>query len=197
MEISQPSVAWLAALASIALILAGLVVLRLRWLRWRNVGRIATLAGWLLITAGFTVFGLIWGAEVGIFFGLLGLSAAAYFVIALGVELRKPKARAARSLAEEPEERPTNWTRAIAKSFLAVVLAGVAAIGIGVAFAVAMPIGVQDRIMIGGILVPVLWGAGMAWTLSDAKVLRATLLLSLISVVAYSIAFLPKVLPSG
>ena len=35
----------------------------------------------------------------------------------------------------------------------------------------------HDRIVIGGILVPVLWGGGMAWTLSDAKLLRATLLL--------------------
>ncbi len=33
----------------------------------------------------------------------------------------------------------------------------------------------------------------MAWTLSDAKLLRATLLLLAISAVCYGIAFLPKV----
>ena len=48
--------------------------------------------------------------------------------------------------------------------------------------------------MLGGILVPVLWGAGMAWTLSDAKLLRATIVLVSLSIVSYGIAFLPKVL---
>jgi hypothetical protein len=49
-----------------------------------------------------------------------------------------------------------------------------------------------DRIVIGGLLVPMLWGAGMAWTLSDAKLVRATLLLAVISAAAYAAAFLPK-----
>lgn len=195
MDYSQPLIAWLTATAGVLLLLAGIVVLRLRWLRWRGIGRTATLTGWALIVAGFAAFAQVWGAEVGIFYATLGFSAVAYVVIVLGIELREAKQRSTRSLAEEPEERPTNWSRAIAKSFLAIVLSGVAAIGIGVAFAVAMPMAAQDRIMIGGILVPLLWGGGMAWTLSDAKLIRATLLLCLISVVAYSIAFLPKILP--
>ena len=112
----------------------------------------------------------------------------------MGVELRPARARSNRDLALEPEDRPTNWPRAIAKSLLAIVLAGVAAIGIGVAFAIAMPLAAPDRIVIGGLLVPMLWGAGMAWTLSDAKLLRATILLGAISALAYGIAFLPKVL---
>jgi hypothetical protein len=41
-----------------------------------------------------------------------------------------------------------------------------------------------------------LWGAGMAWTLSDAKLRRASLLLGLVSAAAYGVAFLPKVLAS-
>ncbi len=95
-------------------------------------------------------------------------------------------------LAAEPEERPTNWRRAIAKALLAIVLAGVAAFGVGEAFAVAMPIAAPDRIVIGGLLVPVLWGAGMAWTLADAKLLRATIALSIIAAASYTVAFLPK-----
>jgi hypothetical protein len=96
----------------------------------------------------------------------------------------------------EPEERATNWRRGIAKSLLAIVLAGIASIGVGVAIAVAMPLAVYDRIMLGGILVPVLWGGGMAWTLSDAKLLRATIVLVAVSLVSYAIAFLPKVVAS-
>ena len=57
-----------------------------------------------------------------------------------------------------------------------------------------MPIGAHDRIVVGGLLVPILWGAGMAWTLSDAKLLRATLVLGSVSAVGYGIAFLPKAL---
>jgi hypothetical protein len=52
--------------------------------------------------------------------------------------------------------------------------------------------GAHDRIVVGGLLVPILWGAGMAWTLSDAKLLRATLVLGSVSVIGYGIAFLPK-----
>lgn len=179
------------------LVLAGVAVLRLSWLRRRAGGRLGVVGGWLSIAAGLVLYGHAWGAELGTAYGLLAVSAIAYAVVALGVELRNGRQRTARELAPEPEERPTNWPRAIAKSFLAIVLAGIAAIGIGVAFAVAMPLEVQDRIVLGGILVPILWGAGMAWTLSDAKLVRATLLLSAISVAAYAIAFLPKMLPAS
>ncbi len=188
--------AWIAfeSVAGILLLGVGLAFLRLRWLRWRGMGRIGVLAGWLFIAAGITVLGHAWGIELGIVYGITALCTVAYLIVALGVELREPKERANRALAPEPEERPTNWPRAVAKSFLAIVLAGVAAIGIGVAFAVAMPMVPKDRILIGGILVPILWGAGMAWTLSDARLIRATVLLIVISVAAYGVAFLPKML---
>jgi hypothetical protein len=153
-----------------------------------------TLAGWLLVGAGLAGYGYTWGAESGTAYGLLALSTAAYLVVASGLELRVARARPGREVALEPEDRPTNWPRAIAKSFLAIVLAGIAAVGIGVAFAIAMPLVPTDRIVLGGLMVPALWGAGMAWTLSDAKLLRATLLLVAISALAYAIAFLPKVL---
>jgi hypothetical protein len=133
---------------------------------------------------------------MGTTYALLALSLAGYALVTASIEFRNTRARDTRSLAAEPEERPTNWPRAIAKSLLAIVLAGIAAIGIGVAFAVAMPLGTHDRVVIGGVLVPVLWGAGMAWTLADAKLLRATIFLVAISAVSYGIAFLPKVLPS-
>jgi hypothetical protein len=57
-----------------------------------------------------------------------------------------------------------------------------------------MPMGTHDRIVIGGVLVPILWGAGMAWTLSDANLARAMILLVIVTAVSYGAAFLPKVL---
>jgi hypothetical protein len=186
------SIELLGTLAATLLFLAGLVLLRWRWLQ--RSSRWLTLVGWLLVGAGFCGYIHSWGGEAGTAYGLLALSAAAFLVVWYGLERRVARVRPGRDVALEPEDRPTNWPRAIAKSFLAIVLAGVAAVGIGVAFAIHMPLVPTDRIVIGGILVPVLWGAGMAWTLSDAKLVRATLLLAVISAAAYAAAFLPKML---
>jgi hypothetical protein len=181
-----------ATLAATLLLLAGIAVLRLAWLRAR--ARLLVLAGWVLVGAALAGYGHAGGAETGTALGLLAFSGVAYLIVASGVEMRVARVRPGREVALEPEERPTNWSRGAAKSFLAVVLAGVAAVGIGVAFAVAMPLAPTERIVIGGLMVPILWGGGMAWTLSDAKLVRATLLLTLVSAAAYAIAFLPKML---
>lgn len=184
----------LGTLAGAALVLAGVLVLRVSWLGRPRKGWPLVAGGWLLIVAGLAAFDYAWGGEVGTAYGLLVLSVIAYVVVAAGIDVRAGKVRGSRELSLEPDERPTNWPRAIAKALLAIVLAGIASIGIGVAFAVAMPMGIHDRIVIGGLLVPVFWGAGMAWTLCDAKLIRATVVLVSVSAAGYAIAFLPKVL---
>jgi hypothetical protein len=186
------SIELLGTLASTLLFFAGLALLRWRWLQ--RSSRLLTLAGWLLVGTGLYGFIYTFGGEMGTAYALLALSAVAFLVVWYGLERRVARVRPGREVALEPEDRPTNWPRAIGKSFLAFVLAGVAAVGIGVAFAIHMPLVPTDRIVIGGLLVPTLWGAGMAWTLSDAKLVRATLLLAVISAAAYAAAFLPKML---
>jgi hypothetical protein len=175
------SIELLGTLASTLLFFAGLAFLRWRWLQ--RSSRLLTLAGWLLVGAGFYGYIYSWGDEAGTAYALLAFSAVAFLVVWYGLERRVARVRPGREVALEPEDRPTNWPRAIAKSFLALVLA-----------AIHMPLVPTDRIVIGGILVPLLWGAGMAWTLSDAKLVRATLLLAVISAAAYAAAFLPKML---
>ena len=177
-----------------ALLIAGIALLRASWMRSRGGKGYLWLAGWLFLAAGLAAFSHAWGGEVGTAYALLGLSLVAYGAVAAGIELRSSPARMPRDAALEPEERATNWRRGAAKALLAIVLSGVASIGIGVAFALYMPMATHNRIVIGGILVPVLWGGGMAWTLSDAKLLRATLLLLAISVACYAMAFLPRVM---
>ena len=179
------------ALIGIAVLAAGIALLSVSWRKRRGFKAHLQLGGWLLIGTAFFLFGRAWGAEVGSFHGALLFTLVSYGIVAAGIELRE--ARSPREAALEPVDRPINWPRGIAKSLLAIVLAGIASIGVGVAFALSMPMPVHDRIMLGGILVPLLWGAGMAWTLSDAKLLRATIVLVSVSLVSYGIAFLPKV----
>lgn len=172
--------------------LAGLALLRSAWAQ-RGKAPILVALGWLLSIVGLLCASYAFG-EVGLVAALGAFSVLAYVVIAVGAEQRSPRAASEREVAAEPEDRPTNWGRAIAKSLLAIVLAGVAAVGLGLAFAVIAPIAQADRIVIGGLLVPMLWGAGMAWTLCDAKLVRATVLLIVVSACAYAAAFLPKML---
>ncbi|MGH6996924.1 MAG: hypothetical protein ACREEO_01970, partial [Phenylobacterium sp.] len=58
--------------------------------------------------------------------------------------------------------------------------------GVGLAYTVWMPGEPQTRMVIGGLLVPFLWAGGMAWTLSDNKILRATAVLVGVTVVTFS-----------
>lgn len=184
----------LAATAGLVMLVMGVAGLRRCWLARPKANTAAVLLSWVLVAAGFAglTYGL--GGKLGTAYALLALSAIGYAAVAATIEFRKGRPNSARDVSMEPTERPTNWARAIAKSLLAIVLAGVAAIGLGVAFAVAMPLPPADRIVVGGLLVPLLWGGGMAWTLCDAKLGRATLLLLAVSLAGYGIAFLPKVL---
>lgn len=180
-------------LVAAAPLLLGLMLLRRQWARKAGRPGLSTAAGWAAIGAGLWLFARRWGAETGLAYGLLAGSLVAYGVVAASASVRKAPTREAR-VALELEERRTSWGRGIAKAFLAIVLSGIASIGLGLAFAVAAPLGEQDRIVIGGIFVPILWGAGMAWTLCDAKLVRATVVLAGLSAIGYGVAFLPKVL---
>lgn len=193
----MPALAWetaLAVLVGMLAMLAGVVVLNRRWKRRSGYGPRSVPVGWLAIAAGVALFVEGLAAELGIACGLLLLSLIAYAVLAAGVQLRSARTRAPREIAPEPQERRTSPARGAIKAFLAIVLAGAAALGLGLAFAIGMPLGTHDRIVIGGLLVPILWGAGMAWTLCDAKLLRATGLLVAVGAFGYGVAFLPKLL---
>lgn len=178
--------------AAIGLLAVGVAFLRWSWLHKQRGGKTgAVLVGWLAIIASFFMFAHAFGGERGIAFALLAFSLVGLGGVTATVQFRRRRSDS-RDRAAEPAQRATNWPRAIAKSLLAIVLAGAASIGVGVAFAVAMPMPATDKMVIGGIMVPVLWGGGMAWTLSDSKLVRATAILLIICVAGYAIAFLPS-----
>ena len=91
----------------------------------------------------------------------------------------------------DPSDRKSRVWRGVVRTLLAGPLSGLAAIGVGVALAVRLPLQEVDRVAIGGLAVPVIWAAGMAWTLADDKIIRAGLVLIVVSAICYAIAFLP------
>ena len=50
--------------------------------------------------------------------------------------------------------------------------------------------GEQTRIVTGGLMIPVLWGGAMAWTLADDKILRATAVLAGAAILGFGAAAL-------
>lgn len=66
----------------------------------------------------------------------------------------------------------------------------IAAMGTAICFAAFCPGAAQTRLVIAGLMVPVLWGGAMAWTLSDDRILRATAVLVGVSLVTFAAAIL-------
>ncbi len=143
---------------------------------------------------------LVWptwilGSVKGPFIALTLASVAALIIVASGATLRKAKSpRAGRggsdSLAPEPLERPSPAWKTTLRWLLAGPIGMVAAMGVGICYAVWVPGAPQTRLLIGGLIVPVLWGGAMAWTLADNRILRATAVLVGTTVVGFGLAVL-------
>ena len=180
----------LVGLALAPLTLVGALLLRQAWRKatprrpWLIVG------GWGLLALALALGAILLGAARGPAIVLALASTVALVLVATGVELRDAKRKAPRELALEPSERRRVVWRGWLRGFLAGPLAGVAALGCGLAVAICAPGQVQSRMVIGGLLVPFLWAGGMAWTLSDDKILRAFAVLSGVAIVTLGAAFL-------
>lgn len=148
------------------------------------------LGGWALLVAAIAASVPLMGPARGPSAILAIASTVALVLVALSVEHRNAKKKAARELAPEPSDRRRVVWRGWLRGFLAGPLAGVAALGCGLAVAICAPGQIQSRMVIGGLMVPFLWAGGMAWTLSDDKILRAFAVLAGVSVVTLGAAFL-------
>lgn len=150
-----------------------------------------------LIAAGWTVGALVvlvpsvlMGGAQGPFIAMTLISLAAYALIARNVQFRTSRARGEKSLAPEPSDRPSRAWRGWLRAGLAGPIGMVAAMGVSIAYVTLVPGAPQTRIVIGGLMIPVLWGAAMAWTLADDKILRATAVLVGAAVVGFAAAAL-------
>jgi hypothetical protein len=147
-------------------------------------------AGWIAVMALIVAAGQLLGPGRGPFIAFMAVSTAALALVAGGVQLREAKVRGDKSLAPEPSERPSKAWRGWLRAVLAGPLGMIAAMGVAICYAVWVPGAAQTRLLIGGLLVPVLWGAAMAWTLADDKILRATAVLTGVTVVSFAAAVL-------
>lgn len=146
--------------------------------------------GWLVIAASMAVPAFVLGGAQGPFIASTLFSVAALCLVAGAIQFRTSRARGERSLAPEPSDRPSRAWRGWLRAALAGPIGMVAAMGVAIAYVTLAPGAPQTRIVIGGLLIPVLWGAAMAWTLADDKILRATAVLVGVSLVTFAAAAL-------
>lgn len=154
-----------------------------RWFGWASL--LVTLAwpAWLL------------GPVRGPFIAITLISVAALIVIANGATFRTARASRSRasgadSLAPEPLVRPTTWWRSTLRWLLAGPIGMIAAMAVGICYAVWVPGEPQTRLLIGGLIVPVVWGGAMAWTLADNRIIRATAVLVGTALTGFGLAIL-------
>jgi hypothetical protein len=185
---SLDSALWGLALAPLPL--AGAYLLKRAWDEARPERPKLILAGWGLLVLAIALSVPLMGPARGPFAMLAIGSTVALAFVAAGVERRNARKKAPRELAPEPSDRRRVAWRGWLRGFLAGPLAGIAALGCGLAVAICAPGQVQSRMVIGGLMVPFLWAGGMAWTLSDDKILRAFAVLAGVSVVTLGAAFL-------
>lgn len=168
----------------------GVFLLRMAW-KNANVWRPwLILAGWLFCIGALATGWLMFGPVPGLFAGLTGVSVAALFSVMVRFQIRPAKAISGRDVALEPSDRKRVVWRGWLRGLLAGPMSGVAALGVGLMWAICTPGAPQTRMVIGGLLVPVLWAGGMAWTLSDDKIVRAFLVLLGVSLISFGAALL-------
>jgi hypothetical protein len=170
--------------------LAGALLLRQAWRMASPQRPWLILGGWGLLALALALGVVLLGAARGPAIVLALASTTALALVGAGVEWRGARRKSPRELALEPSDRRRVAWRGWLRGFLAGPLAGVAALGCGLAVAICAPGQVQSRMVIGGLLVPFLWAGGMAWTLSDDRILRAFAVLSGVAVVTLGAAFL-------
>ncbi len=178
------------SLAAAALIAASLIAAIVLWRAWdarAGFSRAALiLTGWLITAAAVWLAASPYGEARGPFIALVLFSLGPLLVVIFNIERRNARSKAPREIALEPSDRPSRAWRGWLRGLLAGPLGGIAAMGVGLAWATFAPGDPQTRIVIGGCLVPILWAGGMAWTLSDDKILRATAVLASVAIVTFS-----------
>ncbi|MGJ8562198.1 MAG: hypothetical protein ACSHXY_01490 [Alphaproteobacteria bacterium] len=178
------------ALTGLGASLGGIAALKFAWV---NAGRLrpyAILAGWALLALSLFLFAKALGGEIGVPVGSVIICVTALVFVLANMEVRQKKAPRVREAVIDPATRKKVWWRGLIRVLLAGPVSGAAAFGVGTALSTKLPMTPVNAVAVGGLMVPLIWGAGMAWTLSDDKILRALAVLLSVCAASYPIAFL-------
>ncbi|WP_337187645.1 hypothetical protein [Phenylobacterium sp.] len=181
------------AVATVVLLAAGLLaagLLRRAWRRREPSRPWLILGSWMIVAAIVLASGPWLGPVRGPAMALAVMPLAVLGLVAAGVQLRNARVRPPREPALEPSERASKAWRGWLRVLLAGPIGGVAAMGVALAWTIWAPGAPQTRMVVGGLLVPVLWGGAMAWTLADDKILRATAVLAGVTLVTFTASIL-------
>ncbi|MXO66196.1 hypothetical protein GRI91_10550 [Altererythrobacter endophyticus] len=165
--------------------------LRRSWRARGDGGRRWKAGGWALLLAACALGAMTLGTMRGLFTGFTIAAVAMLAIVASGMVVRESKqARRSKSLAPEPLDRKPSWWRSALRWLLAGPIGMIAAMAVGIFWSVWTGGAEHTRLVIGGMLVPLVWGGAMAWTLADNRILRATAVLSLVALLGFGLSIL-------
>jgi hypothetical protein len=183
-------VIWPASLLLLAGGALGAFLLRRSWLR-RDGSALGMIAGgWVVLLGLLLAAAFLVGPVKGLALGLVMEGIGALAVVWLGRVRRKAARLREMEAAPEPLDEPGRLWRGVLRTLLAGPLGMTAAMAVAFCVTVYLPGDPRTRIVIGGLLMPVLWGLAMTWTLADRRILRATAVLVATSVVGFGLAHL-------
>lgn len=166
------------ALFIAALLVAGVATaftLRQAWQHPSTARPALILGGWITVFALVVIAAGALGSARGPAFAMALMPVGALALVATGVKRREANGRVARSRALEPSLRGAKIWRGIMRTLVAAPLGCAVSLTLGIAWTVWFPSDPQTRIVLGGVLVPVLWAGAMAWALTDDRILRPAL----------------------
>ncbi|EIZ81260.1 hypothetical protein WSK_0205 [Novosphingobium sp. Rr 2-17] len=178
---------------SIVLLAAGWVgaaLLRRSWLLRDGSASAFIAVGWAVLGGGVVAAAVVIGPVKGTTLALVMEAIGALGVVWGGRVRRKAARMRDGEAAPEPLEEQGRLWRGVLRALLAGPLGMTAALAVALCFAVYLPGDPRTRIVISGLLMPVLWGLAMTWTLADRRLLRATAVLVCASLLGVGIAAL-------
>ena len=151
------------------------ILLRTAWRRHTAATPFVILGTWIAITALVLLAAWSMGSARGPLFAIALLPMGAALIVAGGTQRRAARGHVARSRALEPSLRPSKVWRGVLRTLVAGPLGCITSLTLGIAWTVSIPADPQTRIVLGGVLVPLLWAGAMAWALTDDRILRPAL----------------------
>lgn len=188
---------WLPGLVLLAGGALGAALLRASWLKRDGAAPALLAGGWTVLIGLAIAASWLIGPVKGLALALVMEGIGALGVVWQGRVRRKAARARDGEVAPEPLEEPGRFWRGVLRTLLAGPLGMTAAMAVAFCVTVYMPGDPRTRIVTGGLLMPVLWGLAMTWTLADRRLLRATAVLVGTSLIGFGLAFLGGMVLGG